>query len=96
MPELTAKLQSLTMKHKQRDDLMKDLEKSSALQSLWPEVFESGCARSHWYGLNTPYNHAFSQPTHRHHQFVVTNGLGDSRTFSFNEVPKLLGGGRDN
>ena len=95
MSELKAKLQSLTAKHKQRDELLGDLEKSLELQKLWPEVFEHGGAKSHWYGLNTPYNHAIRQPTHKYHMFVVTDGSGESRTFSFNEVPKILGGGRE-
>ena len=94
MTELTAKLHEL---HKRRGELIRELDRSRALKSLWMEVFNHGGAKSHWAGLtHNPSGVGGKQPEHKLHEFIVTNGLGESRTFSFNEVPKLLGGGRDN
>lgn len=72
---------------------MSDLKKKSfALQQLWPEIFDEGAAKSQWSGKLPFFN---GDPEHLNHIFTVTNGLGEKREFTFEKVPRLLGGGLD-
>lgn len=72
-----------------RNAALSELERSFALQSLWPDVFAHGRAISCWIGA----------PLQRHWlrgyivyalRMRVTNGAGEVREFLQDEVPKVL------
>jgi hypothetical protein len=76
--------------------LMVKLDKSLALEYLWPDAFQYGRARAHWFGPSGT-NHTFlmarDQPLHLKHEFVVTDAKGNTRSFDYEEVPTVLQGG---
>lgn len=88
--EQTLKLNNLMDKGEQRDKALLDLKKSFALQQLWPAVFDEGAAKSQWSGKQPFFNR---DPEHLNHILTVTNGAGEKREFSYEQVPTLLGGG---
>ena len=82
----------LTAKQAQARALTKKLDRSIALEYLWPEVFDNGRARGYWLGTQPNYV-APDLPLHREHEYIITDGKGDKRYFKFDDVPELLGGG---
>ena len=74
--------------------LTRKLDKSIALEYLWPEAFDHGRARAHWFG-KTPSTIHFKkgEPLHLHHEFHITDGDGNKKMFSYDDVPTILGGG---
>jgi hypothetical protein len=97
-PELITKaIQSaahLRELEEQKAGLRAKLEKSLHITLLWPDVFTHGKVKSHWEGAGPPAWHLKSGvPPHKGQTFVVTDGNGETRSFSFDEVSTLLGGG---
>lgn len=77
---------------KKQSELIRGLDRSMALEVLWPEVFNHGSASSYWLG-KVHSRGGLPHPLHFHHEFVVTNGLKEKRYFSYHDVPVILGGG---
>jgi hypothetical protein len=91
-------LSELKKKQAEAKKLTDKLDKALALEYLWPEAFEHGRARSHWYGAAGTSCMGFKrpgEPLHLKHKFTITDGEGNARLFSYDEVPKILGGGLD-
>ena len=88
---LTDKLKD---KQAQASALMKKLDRSMAIESLWPEVFDHGRASTYWFGkAHAQFRRLARDPIHMHHEFVMTNGNGEKRMFKYDDVPEVLGGG---
>lgn len=66
--------------HEQRMQLVEQLSKSYALETLWPDVFAHGKAKvrfvTNGYGRNGVCK--------------VRNGAGEERTFSIDDVPDIM------
>jgi len=73
-----AKIEALQDK---RDNLMKSLRRSLKIQDLWPEAFKCGKVTS-----------AFEGSVHEPGKlrFIIKRSDGETRSFSFNEVPWIL------
>jgi len=72
------------------------LDRSLALEYLWPDAFNHGRARAHWFGPSTtePTNYMRpNQPVHLFHEFHITDSKGNKMMFTYYEVPEILGGG---
>ena len=88
---ITDKLNSKLSKAKA---LTKKLDRSLALEWLWPEAFNHGRARAYWTGKQPRGMHLTrNDPTHLHHEFRITDGDGEMRSFSYDDTPEILGGG---
>ena len=90
MISATKKLQQA---HDKMDSLLIKLDRSCALQYLWPEVFDNGSAKSQWAGRAHWRDGLMPKPEHFDHILTVTNGLEEKRQFTYDEVPRILGGG---
>ena len=89
-------LSELKKKQAEARKLTDKLDKALALEKLWPEAFDHGRARAHWYGAAGTNDMRFmrpDQPIHLKHEFVITDGEGNVRSFSFDDTPKIFGGG---
>lgn len=73
--------------------LTRKLDKSIALEYLWPEAFDHGRARAHWFGKANHGNAVLNKPVHMYHEFHITDGDGNKKMFSYDDVPTILGGG---
>lgn len=73
------KLASLHRLYARRDKLVAELDRSLALQKLWPECFAHG--RVVAYAVGNPYSDV---------RFVIKAGNGEKREFPLGIVPKLL------
>ena len=74
--------------------LTRSLDKSLALEYLWPEAFNHGRARASWTGTARQGTYLTrNDPTHLHHEFRITDGDGEMRSFSYDDTPEILGGG---
>jgi hypothetical protein len=77
-------------------EVMLKLDKSLALEYLWPDAFKHGRARAHWFGpagTNDARYLPHGAPFHLKHEFVVTDAKGNTRSFDYEEVPSILEGG---
>lgn len=84
--------ENLQNKLAKAQELTRSLDKSLAMEWLWPEVFEHGRVRAYWRGVS-PKNQDPRTPVHKYHEYVITNGEEEQRSFSFEQVPEILGGG---
>ena len=74
--------------------LTRKLDRSLALEFLWPEAFDHGRARAHWFGkAQDSRKHGKLDPVHKRHEFRITDAKGDMRSFAYDDVPDVLGGG---
>jgi hypothetical protein len=76
--------------------LTRKLDKALALEYLWPDAFQYGRARSHWFGpsgTNDTRYMRHDQPLHLKHEYIITDGEGNTRSFDYEEVPDILQGG---
>ena len=90
---LTDKLNSKVNEAKK---LTRKLDKALALEYLWPDAFQYGRARAHWFGpsgTNTTRGLMPDTPLHLKHEFVITDSLGNTRSFGYEETPEILSGG---
>jgi hypothetical protein len=85
-------MKELNSKLNEAKKLTRKMDKSLALEYLWPEAFEHGRARAYWFGKAAAQRGKPDQP-HRYHEFIITNSKGDSRSFAYEQVPTLLNGG---
>ena len=90
---LTDKLNSKLEKAR---ELGRSLDKSLAIEYLWFDAFNHGRARAHWVGKGTSYNNRVTMPLHYGHEFIITDGNGEQRMFTYEDVPETLGGGLKN
>ena len=86
-PKVQSALDSLGAKRKEAKQLTCALERSLALQSLWPEVFEFGAVTTKWSELLRALP---PQPQVVDGVFTITRPDGQQRRFLLAEVPQVL------
>jgi hypothetical protein len=80
-------LQHVMELSRKRDALLRELERSIAIQTLWPEAFAHGAARSSWIGrpiTRTLFDIRYAL------RLQVTDGAGTVREFPQDDVPAVL------
>jgi hypothetical protein len=95
----------INRKQKKINRLQDDLKRSLALQKLWPEAFEHGAAKACWTGQpmskveavltcranGLPEGEWKISPLFLNDAVLtITNGKGDARSFSIDQVPQVL------
>ena len=80
-------LQALKDLGRRRDALVGELERSLAIQSLWPEAFAHGGAVSCWIGSPQGRDRGGMRYALR---LRVTDGAGTVREFPQSDVPAVL------
>ena len=85
----TEKLQRLLT---EQTHLVLLLDRSLAIKHLWHSAFDYGDVKSQWIsGLSS----AMRNPgAHLGETLIVTNGMGDTKKFAYEDVPQCLGGGK--
>ena len=66
---------------KERDELQRKLDRSFAIQELWPDVFKYGKCRSYLTGNLNRFKAV---------ELVIKNGNGEKRKYPVGGVPKVL------
>ena len=78
-------------------DLRQQMLRAMTITTLWPTVFDNGPVTSSWRDTRTPEQRSHYKklgvPFYEGHTFVLTDGAGEVREFSFEQVPEILGGG---
>ena len=78
------------------DALGKKLIRSMAIKDMWPEVFEHGSCTTNWRGVPPNYHSGRApEPEHKYHEFRIAAGNGEERVYTYDEVPAILGGGKE-
>ena len=65
--------------HAKRGALVGELERSLAIQALWPEAFTQGACRGAWHSIYG-----------REAWYVLTRSDGETQTFQNSEVPACI------
>lgn len=78
----TSELEGL---YKRKAELMHQLNRANLIKILWPQAFDLNKAEMYWSGI-------VHKPRSEHRYFIVRPD-GEKRSFPYNEVPELLGGG---
>ncbi|GAG06441.1 unnamed protein product [marine sediment metagenome] len=76
---------SLSDKYKELDVLRAKLDRSMLIQKLWIDSFKHGKCKSYFKGGSITYHDRF-----REVQFVIENGIGETKTFELKDVPDQL------
>ena len=74
-------------------ELTRELDRSIAIEQLWPEAFEHGRVRAYWVGKQQAGNLVRLHGGHYGHEYHITDSKEECRMFAFNDVPNVLGGG---
>jgi len=64
------------------------LERSLALEAIWPGVFDAGKVTTHW--VATPVGRNYRGIVHAALSLTVVSGDGEIRTFTRDEVPECI------
>lgn len=85
-----ARLKKLETQYAKMSSLQKQLEHSLALEELWPEVFKYGACSSHV--VSTPVRAALHTGIRDNYSsvFVLKDGRGETRKYSFDNIPSIL------
>lgn len=79
--EIDQKMQKIKELHKKKSDLFDKLERSLAMQKIWPEAFDHGSIKSHVEGsLNYP----------KEIKLVIVNGTGERREILLKDAPRVI------
>lgn len=89
--DIDAALARLTDHRRTAADLQASLERSLAIQQLWPEAFDHGKCTAAWVGKQRV---AYKLAENSNRALHITCGCGEVQVFEFDKVPKILGGGK--
>ena len=73
------------LKYKDLDQLRAKLDRSLLIASLWDKAFKHGKCKSYFKGGSITFRDRFKEV-----QFVIENGIGETRTFELKDVPEPL------
>ena len=90
----TEKLQTLLT---EQTHLVLLLDRSLAIKHLWRSVFDYGNVKSQWIPTGekrSRMDQLRNPEAHFGETLLVTNGMGDTKKFPYEDVPQCLGGGK--
>jgi len=73
------------------------LDKSLAIKHLWRTAFDYGDVKSRWMSNSVNGSRDTSRDPNAHvgEMFIISNAMGDVKKFSYDDVPRCLGGGKE-
>ena len=77
---------------------VEQLDKALAIEHLWHTAFDYGDVKSQWLSNSVKRSHwdrARNPDAHLGETLMITNAMGDVKKFPYENVPRILGGGKE-
>jgi len=78
--------------------LVEQLDKALAIEYLWNSVFDYGDVKSQWIPnpvRRSQFDQLRNPDAHFGETLLVTNAMGETKEFPYDDVPRILGGGKE-